>query len=76
MEVKFINVGRSKTSWTAKINNISELTYDWLYKQVKKHLMSTSIDFQFDDISNTGCVYAGVRNVGKFELIAKAEQKK
>lgn len=63
--VKFTNVGRGKKTWTA-IKEKGELTYNWLYKQIKEQqaLMSSDIDF-LDD----GTILAGFRDVGKYQII-------
>lgn len=53
MQVKFIGVGRNKKSWEAKCEG--ELSYDWLYVEVKKALMSSAIDFSDDGTIFAGC---------------------
>lgn len=63
MKVRFIEVGRNKKSWEAEYDG--ELNYNWLYMQAKKALMSSDIDF-----SDDGKIYAGFRNVGRFEVEA------
>lgn len=64
MKVRFINVGKDKKSWEAETDG--ELSYNWLYGQVKKHsaLFSSGIDFYED-----GSITAGFRTVGRFEVI-------
>jgi len=62
MLVKFIEVGRNKLTWVAKCNGV--LTDKWLYFQARAALMSRDIEF-----GETGEIYAGMRNVGRFEII-------
>ena len=62
MLVKFIEVGRNKRSWESECKG--ELNYNWLYKEAKKALMSSEIDF-----SDNGIIFAGFRNVGRFEVV-------
>jgi len=61
-KVKFIEVGRSKSNWEAEYRG--DLTESWLYKQAKKALMSRDIWF-----TDSGIIFAGIRSVGKFEII-------
>ena len=66
MKVKFIDVGRDKKTWEAECDT---LTYDWMYSQVKKALMSNNIEFGED-----GKIYAGFRAVGRFGIIEEDEK--
>lgn len=43
MKVHFINVGYANRSWTAECK--SELSYEWLYNQIKPYVMSRDIEF-------------------------------
>ena len=66
MTVKFIEVGRLKKSWDAECKSRA-LSYGWLYKQVKNNgVMSGDITFL-----KNGTIYAGIRPIGKFEVIEK-----
>ncbi len=67
MKVKFIDVGRNKKSWEAECKG--QLTFDWLYSQAKKALMSSDIDFTDD-----GSILAGFRTVGRFEIVEEASK--
>ena len=60
--VRFTEVGRNKVTWEAEYKG--ELTESWLYKQAKKALMSSGIEF-----GDNGVIYAGFRSVGRFEII-------
>lgn len=64
MKVKFTDVGGSKKSWEATYKD--ELTYTFLYKQVKRNaaIMSNEISF-----TEYGEIVAGIRVVGKYEVI-------
>lgn len=64
MRVKFIDVGRDKKSWEAETDG--ELTYSWLFGQVKKRgsLLSSGIDFYED-----GSITSVFRTVGRYEII-------
>ena len=61
MKVKFIDVGRNKACWASECK---ELTYNWLYKQAKKVLRSSVIDFE----ENGTILVGGFRPVGRFEI--------
>lgn len=63
MQIKFIDVGRNKRNWEVEC---AELTYDFMYGQVKLvgGLLSQDIDFMDD-----GRIIAGFRTVGKFKVI-------
>ena len=65
MIVKFFEVGRQKASWEAETEY---LCYDWLYKQVKRHLLSSDIEFIVDNDGVSGHIDAGFRTVGRFVL--------
>jgi hypothetical protein len=65
MKVRFIQVGRNNASWEAECRG--ELTESWMYNQVKKHLMSRDIEF------GDGVIYAGLRAVGRFEIIENVD---
>jgi hypothetical protein len=60
-KVKFLNVGRNKISWEAECDG--EPTYEWMFGQVKKALLSNDIDF-----TDNGEILAGFRTVGEFEV--------
>jgi len=66
--VKFIDVGRNKLSWTAQT---AEVGFDWLYKQVKAKGALMSSDIAFRNEHGNGTIYAGVRAVGRFEVVTE-----
>ena len=58
--VIFKEVGRRNDSWSAQTN---EITYDFMFGQVKKHgVMSSDIDFI------NGRIYAGFHCIGTYEI--------
>jgi hypothetical protein len=63
--VRFTEVGRNKATWEAECKG--ELTKSWLYKQAKKALMSSGIEFI--EFEGNGVILAGFRSVGRFEII-------
>ena len=71
--VAFESVGAGKVSWKA---TAKELTYKWLYKEVKSigMVMSRDLDFPYDEETNTGAVVAGFRIIGKFHVVKDAAQ--
>ena len=72
MIIKFIEVGRNKTSWKAAspAKDINELEYDWLYSQVKKrgYVMSKYIEFLLNKDGINGIITAGFHTIGKFKI--------
>jgi hypothetical protein len=71
MKIQFSNVGRFKKSWEAELRTFD---YDGLYKQVRTNgeLMSRDVEFDFDDESGEGVVYAGASLVGAFKVVPEA----
>jgi hypothetical protein len=67
MIVKFKDVGRNKKSWEAHCDG--ELTYKFMYGQVKSNAAIMSSDLEFGD---NGTIFAGFRSVGTFEVLPKA----
>lgn len=67
MIVRFIEVGRNKKTWEAEC--AGEPDYKFLNGQVRKNgaLMSSFLDFDDD-----GAIRAGLRTVGRFEVLPKA----
>lgn len=63
MNVIFNNVGREKKTWVARCEG--EVTYDWMYRQVKKHGMVMSRDIDFTD---SGKILAGMRPIGEYNI--------
>lgn len=63
MRIKFVDVGRNKRNWEVEC---AELTYDFMYKQVKSMsgILSQEVDFM-----DNGSILVGFRSVGKFEVI-------
>lgn len=65
MKVNFINVGRNHKNWTAEMSSIN---YDSLRKQVKNAVLSKNPDFEYDEETGKGEIYAGWNCVGTFEV--------
>lgn len=60
--VVFSNVGRNKSTWTAKCDG--RVTYRWALEQVRAHgVLSHDLDFE------NGVVYAGMRKIGEFKIL-------
>lgn len=67
MKVIFENVGFGNASWQAELNG--ELTYEWLYKQVREKCMSRDIEFMLEKEDNKkGIIVAGFRTIGTFRI--------
>ena len=66
MKVYFENVGRNKATWQAEVKG--ELTYEWLYNQVKPYLASRGIDFFLDEVGKGEILVGGIRTVGTFRI--------
>ena len=67
MKVFFENVGHSSANWQAELNG--ELTYEWLYKQVRGKCMSRDIDFMLEKANDKkGIIVAGFRTIGTFRI--------
>ena len=66
IRVKFIEVGRGNKTWEADCPN--EITYQWLYNQVKSRggVMSSNLFF-----SDSGTIFAGFHPIGKFEIASE-----
>jgi hypothetical protein len=68
LTIKFIEVGASKLSWSTQVK---ELSHETLLAAVKGKgaLMSSDIDFSYDEQSGSGQVIVGMfRTVGRFEV--------
>jgi len=66
MQLELINLGRDKVCQKIEMK---KLTWNKIMKEVKKHLMSKSIDVVESDVSGTYNVYVGgFREVGQIKL--------
>lgn len=66
-KVRFKDVGRDKDTWEAETPVI---TFEWLEKQVRPHLLSSEVTVYFDVVSRKGKVIVGWgRVVGEIEVI-------
>ena len=64
--VNFINVGHSNQSFCRLCKG--ELTYEWLYKQIKPYVMSRNIEFSYNEETNKGYIFGGFQTIGEFEV--------
>lgn len=64
----FKDIGHSKACF--KKQAPAEITYDWLYNQVKPYLFSNNLDF-LENSKGTVTVFAGMQTVG--EIIIEEE---
>lgn len=62
MRIDFIAVGRNKLNWTAELEPIDTEIIRHLHK--RKVFASKLIDIDMD----SGAIFAGMRQVGRFEL--------
>lgn len=69
MKVKFKDVGYGNFCWEAECTG--EVTREWLFKQVKPHCMSRNLDFDYNEETGHGTIYAGFRAIGDFYLKVK-----
>ena len=68
MVLFFKDIGRNKVCF--KKQAPTEITYDWLYEQVKPYLLSNNLDF-LENNKGTVTVFAGMQTVG--EIIIEEE---
>lgn len=68
--IKFIDLGRNNFSGEVVIKN-----EDSLWKEIKKHLRSSDIEYLYDEDKNLGTVFAGMRAVGEFISIEVKEKR-
>lgn len=66
MKVHFSNVGYGNRSWTAECKG--ELTYEWLYNQIKPFVKSRDIEFRYDEYTGLGLIFGGLHTIGGFQI--------
>lgn len=66
MKVYFERVGHSNANFSRECNG--ELTYEWLYKQVKPYCMSRNISFHYNEETNEGLIFGGYQTIGGFKI--------
>lgn len=66
MKVYFEKVGYSNAYFEAECKG--ELTYEWLYKKVKPYCMSRILDFSYNEETNEGIIFGGLRTIGGFKI--------
>ena len=64
--VNFINVGHSNRSFSRLCEN--ELSFEWLYKQVKPYIMSRNVSFSYNEETKHGNIFGGFQTIGEFEV--------
>jgi hypothetical protein len=63
MKVQFINVGRNNFNATMQLKTVAAIR-----KEVKKHLLSRSVDFVYDEEKDEYAVLAGFHEVGTIKI--------
>jgi len=66
--VKFIDVGQEKRNWTS---TCAEISFNWLYRQVKSNGALMSGDLSFKNEHGKGTIYEGFCAVGRFEVVTE-----
>lgn len=66
MKIYFERVGHSNVNFVKECKG--ELTYEWLYKQVKPYCMSRDIDFSYKEETNEGLIFGGFQTIGGFKI--------
>ena len=66
MKVYFEKIGYSNAKFESECNG--ELTYGWLYKQIKPYCMSHNLVFSYNEDTKRGTIFGGLRPIGKFEV--------
>lgn len=67
IKIKFENVGSGNKTWEA---NVKEVTEQSLTRSIRQNhaLMSRNLSFDFD--GTEGNIFAGMRRVGAFKVVA------
>lgn len=66
MKVYFERVGHSNINFLRECKD--ELTYEWLYKQVKPYCKSRNLDFRYDEETGLGIIIGGLHVIGGFKI--------
>lgn len=66
MKVYFERVGHSNANFVRECKG--DLTYEWLYRQIKPYCMSRNIDFSYDEETNEGIIFGGLQTIGEFRI--------
>lgn len=66
MKVYFSNVGYGNRAWAAECKG--ELTYEWLYEQIKPFVKSRDIEFCYDEHTGLGLIFGGLHTIGGFRI--------
>lgn len=66
MKIYFERVGHSNVNFVKECKG--ELTYEWLYRQIKPYCMSRDIDFSYDENTGEGIIFGGFRAIGGFKI--------
>lgn len=66
MKVYFERVGHSNANFSRECNG--ELTYEWLYEQVKPYCMSRNVEFNYSELTNEGLIFGGFHTIGGFKI--------
>ena len=66
MKVYFERVGHSNANYSRECNG--ELTYEWLYEQVKPYCMSRNLSIRYSELTNEGLTFGGYQTIGAFKI--------
>lgn len=66
MKVYFERVGHSNANYSREC--IGELTYEWLYEQVKPYCMSRNLSFSYCELTNEGLIFGRYQTIGGFKI--------
>ena len=62
MKVYFERVGHSNANFSRECNG--ELTYEWLYEQIKPYCAPRKISFHYNEKTGYGLIFAGYKSNG------------
>lgn len=66
MKIYFERVGYSNVNFVKECKG--ELTYEWLYRQIKPYCMSRDIEFSYDEETNEGLIFGSFQTIGGFKI--------
>lgn len=64
--VYFERVGNSNANFVREYEK--ELTYEWLYRQVKPYCMLQNLDFSYNEETYEGLIFGGFHTIGGFRI--------
>lgn len=66
MKVYFERLGHLNVSFVKECKG--DLTYEWLYKQVKPYCMSRDMEFRYNEETGEGIIIGGFQTIGGFKI--------